>query len=122
VLSGAGAGAAATGKDKEALWKGTAAANGGGSHRTGRVLGGKETDRTRELDNRGVLQLQKQIMGDQEQDVLEIGKAVSRMREMGLMINEELVIQNQMLDLLDQDAGRLEGKIGVAKKKIDRIS
>lgn len=122
MLNGSTAGAAATANDKEALWRGTAAANGG--RPSGRVLGGpaKETDRTRELDNQGVLQLQKQVMADQEQDVLEIGKAVSRMKEMGIMINEELVVQNQMLDLMDQDVDRVEGKIGVAKKRIDKIN
>lgn len=116
--SSAGA-AAATEGDKEALWKGQS------SHRSGRVLGGpsaKETDRTRELDNEGVVGLQKQIMAEQEEDVLEIGKAVSRMKEMGIMINEELVVQNQMLGLMDQDVDRVEGKINVAKKRIAKIS
>ena len=123
MLNASSAGAAATAGDKEALWKGTAAAK-GGSQRSGRVLGAplKETDRTREQDNHGVLQLQKHIMAEQEQDVLEIGKAVSRMKEMGIMINEELVVQNQMLDLMEQDVERVDGKIGVAKKKIAKIS
>lgn len=122
MLNGASGAAAATTSDKEALWNGTGAAN--NAHRSGRVLGGpaKETERTRELDNRGVLQLQKQVMAEQEQDVLEIGKAVSRMKEMGILINEELVVQNQMLDLMDQDVDRVEGKINVAKKKINKIS
>lgn len=121
MLNGASAGAVATDSDKEALWRGTGAAT--GTHRSARVLGGpaKETERTRELGNAGVLQLQRQIMAEQEEDVLEIGKAVSRMKEMGIMINEELVVQNQMLGLLDQDVGRVEGKIGVAKKKIGKI-
>ena len=75
--SGVG-GAAASESDKEALWKGT----GAGQARPGRVLGGpmKETERTREQDNQGVLMLQKQMMQEQDQDVLEIGKAVSRMK------------------------------------------
>ncbi|GAB7353084.1 hypothetical protein MBLNU459_g3629t1 [Dothideomycetes sp. NU459] len=119
MLNGASGGAAATESDKEGLWRGTSA-----PHRAGRVLGGpsaKETERTRELDNDGVLGLQKQIMVDQEQDVLEIGKAVSRMKEMGIMINEELVVQNQMLGLVDQDVDRVQGKIDVAKKRISKI-
>ena len=87
------------------------------------MLGGplKETDKTRELDNSGVLQLQKQVMEEQEQDVLEIGKAVSRMKEMGIMINEELVVQNQMLNLLEGDVDRVQGKIDVGKKRIEKI-
>ncbi|KAJ9620496.1 hypothetical protein H2203_007702 [Taxawa tesnikishii (nom. ined.)] len=94
-----------------------------GAQKTGRVLGGpmKETERTRELDNNGVLQMQKQVMREQEEDVLELGKAVSRMKEMGIMINEELVVQNGMLGLLDQDVDRVQGKIDVAKKRIGKI-
>lgn len=118
--SSAGA-AAATQGDKEALWRGTGVQS--GAQKTGRVLGGpmKETERTRELDNNGVLQMQKQVMREQEEDVLELGKAVSRMKEMGIMINEELVVQNGMLGLLDQDVDRVQGKIDVAKKRIGKI-
>lgn len=91
--------------------------------RSGRVLGGpaKETDRTRERDNEGVLQLQKQIMQEQDMDVEELGKVVRRMREMGVAINEELVEQAQLLDVLDQDVDRVSSKIDVAKKRIKKI-
>lgn len=95
----------------------------GGAKPKGRVLGGpaKETERTRELDNSGVLQLQKQVMAEQEEDVLELGKAVTRMKEMGIMINEELVVQNQMLGLVEQDVDRVQGKLDVGKKRIAKI-
>lgn len=73
-----------------------------------RVLGAplKETERTRELDNEGVLQLQQQIMQEQDDDVLDLTKVVRRMREMGVQINEELILQNEMLGLLDRDVER----------------
>ena len=73
-----------------------------------RVLGApaKETEKTRELDNEGVLQLQKQVMQEQDEDVADLTKAVRRMREMGVQINEEVVLQNQLLGLLDEDADR----------------
>ncbi|KAH0361625.1 Phox-like protein, partial [Aureobasidium melanogenum] len=119
MLSASSAAAAASDSDKRALWGDAPAAR---SSR--RVLGGpaQETDKTRELDNSGVLQLQKRIMGEQEQDVLEIGKAVTRMKEMGIMINEELVVQNEMLNMLDTDVDRVQGKIDVAKKRIKKIN
>ncbi|KAG9993898.1 Phox-like protein, partial [Aureobasidium melanogenum] len=119
MLSASSAAAAASDSDKRALWGDAPAAR---SSR--RVLGGpaQETDKTRELDNSGVLQLQKRIMGEQEQDVLEIGKAVTRMKEMGIMINEELVVQNEMLNMLDTDVDRVQGKIDVAKKRINKIN
>lgn len=119
MTSTGSSGAVATAGDKEALWKGTGAAK-----PSGRVLGGplKETERTRELDNSGVLQLQKQVMQEQDEDVMAMGKAVSRLKDMGIMINEELAIQNEMLGLVEQDADRVKGKIDVARKRIGKIS
>ena len=119
TTSASNAGAVASGGDKAALWKGTSAARPGG-----RVLGGplKETERTRELDNGGVLQLQQQIMEDQDEDVLSLGKTVSKLKDMGIMINEELTIQNEMLGMIENDADRVQGKIDVARKRIGNIS
>lgn len=89
-----------------------------------RVLGApaKETERTRELDNAGVLQLQQQIMKEQDLDVEDLAVVVRRMKEMGVAINEELVEQGQLLDVLDQDVDRVGGKIDVAKKRIKKIN
>ncbi|KAG9247629.1 Phox homologous domain-containing protein [Calycina marina] len=90
----------------------------------GRVLGAPipETDKTRELDNDGVLQLQKKIMEDQDLDVDELTKIVRRQKEMGLAIHGELELQNALLARVDEDAGRLKGKIDVAKKRAGKIS
>lgn len=71
--------------------------------RTGRVLG-KETERTRELDNEGVLQLQRQTMQDQDTSVEELRKIVERQKQLGISINEELEVQNEMLKLVDEEA------------------
>lgn len=74
--------------------------------RSGRVLG-KETDKTRELDNQGVLQLQKDTMASQDQSVEELMKIITRQRELGIAINNELEIQNELLNLADEDVTRL---------------
>lgn len=112
-------GAAATAGDKEGLWKGTSAAK-----PSGRVLGGptKETERTRELDNTDVLQLQKQIMQEQDEDVMVLGKTIAKLKDMGIMMDEELSIQNAMLGVVESDTDRLQGKINVAKGRIKKIS
>ncbi|KAL9624211.1 MAG: hypothetical protein Q9160_001458 [Pyrenula sp. 1 TL-2023] len=73
--------------------------------RSGRVLG-KETSETRELDNQGVLQLQKQKMADQDFDVDELRKIVARQKELGVAINNELEVQNDMIRMVDEDADR----------------
>lgn len=112
-------GAVATASDMEGLWKGTAAAK-----PSGRVLGGpiKETERTRELDNTGVLQLQKQIIQEQDEDVMVLGQTVAKLKDMGILMDEELSIQNEMLGIVEGDADRLQGKINVAKGRIKKIS
>lgn len=81
-----------------------------------RVLGGpaKETERTRELDNQGVLQLQKQIMQEQDEDAQDLALVVRRMREMGVAINQEIVEQNVMLGLLDEDVDRYVTRLTAA--------
>ncbi|KAF2403607.1 hypothetical protein EJ06DRAFT_504817 [Trichodelitschia bisporula] len=89
-----------------------------------RVLGGppaKETERTRERDNEGVLMLQKQIMHEQEEDVQDLSKVVRRMKDMGIAINEELVEQGGLMDILDSDIDRVGGKMDVAKRRIKKL-
>ena len=87
----------------------------------GRVLG-KETAETRELDNHGVLQLQKQKMADQDLDVEELRKIVQRQKELGIAINQELEVQNEMLRMVDEDVDRVQGKINIAKRRVGKIS
>ncbi len=88
---------------------------------SGRVLG-KETAETRELDNTGVLQLQKQKMADQDLNVEELMKIVQRQRELGIAINNELEVQNEMLRMVDEDTDRVQAKMEIAKKRIGKIS
>ncbi|KAG0646958.1 Vacuolar morphogenesis 7 [Hyphodiscus hymeniophilus] len=111
-------GAVATQADKSNLF------GPGVSRPSGRVLGAPvpETERTRELDNEGVLQLQKQLMADQDLDVEELAKIVRRQKEMGLAIHGELELQNQMLTRVDEDAERVQKKIEIAKKRVGKIS
>ncbi|KAF7122556.1 hypothetical protein CNMCM5793_000581 [Aspergillus hiratsukae] len=89
--------------------------------RSGRVLG-KETERTRELDNQGVLQLQKTTMEDQDMSIEELRKIVHRQKELGIAINAELEIQNELLKLTDEDTDRLQKKIEIGKKRVGKIS
>lgn len=112
-----GSGAVATQQDKSALFGPNV------SRPSGRVLGAPvpETDKTRELDNEGVVQLQKQLMRDQDLDVEELGKIVRRQKEMGLAIHGELELQNDMLKRVDEDVDRVGRKIDIAKKRIGKI-
>jgi regulator of vacuolar morphogenesis len=109
--------AAVTAEQKAGLFKGASKPSGR------RVLGGApvETERTRELDNEGVLQLQQQIIQEQDQDLVDLTTVVKRMREMGVAINEEVVQQNALLGLFEEDVQRVDGKIRIAKKRIEKI-
>lgn len=94
-----------------------------GGRSGGRVLGAPlpETDKTRELDNRGVLMLQKQEMHAQDEQVEQLAAIIRRQREMGLKINEEVEAQSEMLERMDQDATRVQGKVTVANKRIKKM-
>ncbi|PNY29184.1 Vacuolar morphogenesis protein 7 [Tolypocladium capitatum] len=89
----------------------------------GRVLGAPlpETERTRELDNQGVLMLQKQEMQAQDEQVEQLAAIIQRQKEIGLKINEEVEAQSEMLDRVDQDATRLQGKVTVANNRIRKM-
>lgn len=106
--------------DKAALW---AARGGGGGASARRVLGAPlpETERTRELGNTGVLQLQRTQMEEQDLDVEELAKIIRRQKEMGLAINEEVERQLDMLDEVNNNTDRLGGKLDVAKKKVRKL-
>ncbi|EYE98114.1 Qc-SNARE protein [Aspergillus ruber CBS 135680] len=105
-------------EDKEALVGGAGARK---PARSGRVLG-KETERTRELDNQGVLQLQRETMQDQDVGLEELRKIVARQKELGIAINGELQVQNDLLRLADEDTDRLQGKLDISKRRLGKIS
>lgn len=89
----------------------------------GRVLGAplQETERTRELDNAGVLQLQRQTREEQDEDLEVLTRVICRQKEMGLAIEEEVKQQTEMLDRMNEDVDRVGGKIKVAKDRTRKL-
>ena len=81
----------------------------------------QETERTRELDNAGVVQLQRQQMEEQNEDVEVLSRIVKRQKEMSLAIWDEVETQTHMLDQLGDDVDRLDGKIRVAKNRTKKL-
>lgn len=106
--------------DKDALLASNNTNSSNTKPKQGRVLG-KETSETRELDNAGVLQLQKQKMQEQDLDVEELRKIVQRQRQLGEEIHGELEVQNEMLKRVEEDVDRVQGKVDVAKKRVGKI-
>ncbi|KAK3494845.1 uncharacterized protein B0T23DRAFT_427800 [Neurospora hispaniola] len=113
--SGSGSSSGEAG-ERAKLFAGSTGA-GGGSVRGGRVLGAPlpETERTRELDNEGVLQLQRDTMRDQDMEVEALARIVRRQKEMGLAINDEVERQTNMLDNLNTNVDVVDKKLRVAK-------
>ena len=115
AFAGRGSQGHASSSDKAALLH--------GGRPGGRVLGAPlpETDKTRELDNQGVLQLQKVEMEAQDAQVEQLAAIIRRQKEMGLQINDEVSRQIEMLEQLDEDAGRVEAKVKVANNRIRKM-
>ncbi|KAI1653201.1 Phox-like protein [Daldinia decipiens] len=101
-----------------------AALIGHGPKGRGRVLGAPlpESERTRELDNSGVVQLQRQMMKEQDEDVEELGKIIRKQREMAVAINREVEEQTEMLNHVNNQTDVLSSKVNVAKNRTKKIS
>lgn len=125
---GAGAAAAAGSMSRDGTPASAAktallARSGGAGSTSRRVLGAPlpETERTRELDNTGVLQLQKQQMQEQDEDVEELTKIVRKQKEMAHLINQEVDEQNAELDYMNNNVDRLSSKVNIAKGKVKKL-
>lgn len=92
-------------RHSEGLFGGAGASSPLTSRNGGRVVG-EETEETRELDNEGVLSLQKEYMEEQDISVEELRKIIARQKELGIAINSELGLQNEMLGMVDDDVTR----------------
>ncbi|CCX34381.1 Phox homologous domain-containing protein [Pyronema domesticum] len=89
-----------------------------------RVLGAPipETQATRELDNKGVLQLQEQVLKEQDKGIGELLRIVERQRAMGTAITQELELQVEMLKEMEKDVDRVDKKTRGARRKAEGIS
>uniref|UniRef100_A0A060T575 ARAD1C09724p n=1 Tax=Blastobotrys adeninivorans TaxID=409370 RepID=A0A060T575_BLAAD len=95
------------------------------SNTTGRsrVLGAAaETNRTRDLDNRGILQLQTDQMQEQEAALEQLRATISRQRELGETINEELTYQNELLDDLDTNVHATNARLNQARRQVKKFT
>lgn len=92
-----------------------------GSNRR-RVIGkARETDSTRGLDNRELLQSQEQIMQKQDEHLEQIREIIQRQRQLGVAINEELDVQDEILKDFNQQVDRSAAKMQHAKKRLGNI-
>jgi regulator of vacuolar morphogenesis len=81
-----------------------------------------ETERTKGVDNVGVLQLQTQIMKEQDDHMDDFLKQVRRTRVVAEQIHEELDSQVELLGGLEEDLDRFGNKLKRATKRADKLS
>ncbi|KAJ3326137.1 hypothetical protein HDV06_000013 [Boothiomyces sp. JEL0866] len=81
----------------------------------------QETERTRNLDNQDLLQLQSQEMKMQDNQLDSLAQIIKRQKEIGLTISNELDAQNAMLEQVDEGVSRVETTMKTADKKLNRI-
>lgn len=88
-----------------------------------RVFGSppQETDKTRPLDDRGLLQLQKTQIEEQDNQLSQITDILRRQRQLGLTISQEIEEQNELLDDLSRNVDVVGGKLSAANKTLRRL-
>lgn len=88
----------------------------------GRVLGQpQETERTRGVENQQLLQMQRTDMKEQDEELEKLSALINKQKELGVAINEELALQNELLEELDTEVDRTTDKLKYASKKIGKI-
>jgi len=84
----------------------------------------EETSETRQRDNRQLMdhQLHQVIGQNQEAKLKSLTEILSRQKQLGLMIHQELEEQNEILDDLDRDVDSATKKLKDATKKINQLT
>jgi len=91
------------------------------ANRTSLMEGGiapVETNRTQGLDNSGLVNLQRQIMKEQDQDLENLEHTVLSTKHIALAVNEELDLHTRLLDDMDQSADVTNNKLLAAQKRL----
>jgi len=83
---------------------------------------GVETDATAGLDSQGIIQLQKQALSSQDEQIEELGKAVRNTKHVALAINDEVDLQARLLDDLDNAVDHTESYMKFARRKLEQVS
>jgi len=82
--------------------------------------GPQETAQTRPLDDNGLLQMQQSQMDQQDAQLSQLSAILQRQMRIGQEIGREVDEQNQLLDDIDSEVDRVGGKLGRAKRQLNR--
>ena len=91
------------------------------ANRTSLMEGGiapVETSRTQALDNSGLVNLQRQIMKEQDQDLESLEHTVLSTKHIALAVNEELDLHTRLLDDMGESADVTNNKLLAAQRRL----
>lgn len=60
-------------------------------------------------------------MEQQDEHLDQLTTIIQRTKQMGMQIDEELTMQNEMLDEVQKDTDRLDAKLGVGKNRLRKL-
>jgi SYP5 family syntaxin len=75
-----------------------------------------ETSMTVDLDNSGILQLQRNMMAQQDDELEELSRVVTSTKHIGMAVNEELGLHARLLDDIDDEVTRTGSRLKQAHK------
>jgi syntaxin of plants SYP5 len=78
----------------------------------------RETDATAELNNRGLISMQQQVMHQQDTELEHLERSVVTTKHVALQINEETQLHNRLLDELDVEVGASADRLAMAQRKL----
>ena len=81
----------------------------------------QETERTRPLDDQGLLLLQQEQVRQQDSQLSELSAILLRQKQLGLAIGQEISEHIEMLDDLSDNVDRVGGKLSAAKRQLNRL-
>lgn len=81
----------------------------------------QETIHTAGLDGQGLVRMQRDLMREQDEQVLQLEQSVERTRHMATSIDEELAVHNRLLDELDEEVTVTHSRMRAAQKRVATI-
>lgn len=82
----------------------------------------QETAETRPLDDRGLIQLQKDKMKQQDSHLDTLSAILLRQQHIGTAIGTEIEEQNKILDEMNEDVDRVSGKLKRTNERMKHLS
>ena len=81
----------------------------------------KETDVTAELDNTGLVSMQRQVMQQQDDNLDLLERSVQGTKHIALQINEEATLQNRLLEDFDEEVDVTQSRLRAVHRKAQWI-